>query len=64
MKVIHYGPLVRLPITPTSTIGSKSVDHVTTPEASYVSSLGKDLSVDLSQEGVAVGAESKVDPSD
>ena len=64
MKRIHHRPFVRLPVTPTSTIGSKSVDHVTIPEASYVSSLGKDLSVDFSEEGITVGAESKVDPSD
>jgi hypothetical protein len=63
-KRIHYRPLVRLPFTPTSTIGSKSVDHVTIPEASYVSSLGKDLSVGFSEEGIGVGVESKVDPSD
>ena len=64
MKVIQFRPLVRLPITPISTTGSKSVDHVTTPEASYVSSLGSDLSVDFSKKCIAVGAESKVDPSD
>lgn len=63
MKRIHYRP-VRVPITRTSTIGSKSVDHVTIPEASYVSFLGNDLQVDFSEEGIGVGAESKVDPSD
>lgn len=61
---IHYRPLARVPITPTSTIGSKSVDHVTIPEASYVSSLGLGLSVDFSEQGIGVGAESKVDPRD